>query len=85
MIPDECKMPESEATRIIRGMEIRGVQFLPLKDGKSHIFNDPSNHPESVGIPKGHPKITCLLAVPLKYRGKVFGQIGLGRCIRKSP
>ncbi len=75
---DECRIPESQATKIIKGMEIRGMQFLPLKDGKSRIFNDPSNHPESVGVPEGHPEITCLLAVPLKYGGKVIGQIGLG-------
>jgi len=75
---DACKMPDSEATKILKGMEIRGMQFLPLKDGKSRIFNDPSNHPDSVGTPKGHPKITCLLAVPFKYKGKIIGQIGLG-------
>ena len=75
---DECKMPDSESTKIIKGMEIRGMQFLSLKDGKSRIFNDPSNHPDSVGTPKGHPKITCLLAVPFKYKGKIIGQIGLG-------
>jgi PAS domain S-box-containing protein len=75
---DECKMPESEATKVIKGMEIRGMQFLPLLDGRSRIFNDPSNHPQSVGLPKGHPEITCLLAVPLKHNGRVIGQIALG-------
>ncbi|MBM3324145.1 MAG: PAS domain S-box protein, partial [Calditrichaeota bacterium] len=74
---DECKMPESEATRLIKGMEIRGMVFLPLLDGKSRIINDPSSHPESVGTPKGHPKITSLLAVPLKYGGRIIGEIGL--------
>ena len=75
---DECKMPKSEATRVIKGMEIRGVQLLALKDGESQIFNDPSHHPASVGTPEGHPEITCFLAVPLKYGGKIIGQIGLG-------
>jgi len=75
---DACKMPDSEDTIIIKGMEIRGMQFLPLKDGKSRIFNDPSIHPDSVGTPKGHPEITCLLSVPFKYKGKIIGQIGLG-------
>ena len=75
---EECLMPNSVAVKAIKGMEIRGMQFLPLKDGKSRIFNDPSNHPDSVSIPKGHPKITCLLAVPFKYKGKIIGQISLG-------
>ena len=75
---DECLMPKSTVTRLIKGMEIRGMQFLPLKDGKSRIFNDPSNHPDSIGTPKGHPSITCLLVVPFKYRGEIIGQIGLG-------
>jgi len=74
---DACKMPHSEATRVIKGMEIRGMQFLPIKDGTSRIFNDPAHHPDSIGTPKGHPKITCLLVIPLKHGGKVIGQIGL--------
>jgi len=75
---EECKMPNSEATKIIKGMEIRGMQFLPLKDGKSRIFNDPFGHPDSVGTPKGHPKLTSLLVVPFMNKGKIIGQIGLG-------
>ena len=75
---DECAMPKSTATRLIKGMEIRGMQFLPLGDGKSRIFNDPSNHPDSVGTPEGHPKITSLLVVPFIYKGEIIGQIGLG-------
>jgi PAS domain S-box-containing protein len=74
----ECNMPESQAASVIKGMEIRGMQFLPLKDGESRIFNEPSSHPDSVGIPEGHPTITNLLAVPLKQSSKVIGQIGLG-------
>jgi transcriptional regulator with GAF, ATPase, and Fis domain len=73
-----CKMPGSNTPKIIKGMEIRGMQFLPLIDGKSWIFNDPSNHPDSVGTPDGHPELTCLLAVPLKHKGIIFGEIGLG-------
>ncbi len=75
---DECTMPGSTATRLIKGMEIRGMLFLPLVDGKSRIFNNPSNHPDSVGTPEGHPIITSLLVVPFIYKGEIIGQIGLG-------
>jgi PAS domain S-box-containing protein len=75
---EECQILGTEAIKIIKGMEIRGMQFLPLKDGKSLVFNDPSNHPQSVGTPRGHPKIMNLLAVPFIYKGKIIGQIGLG-------
>ena len=75
---DACKVPKDQARLIIKDMEIRGMQFLTLKDGISRIFNNPKEHPESVGVPEGHPEITCLLTVPFKYKGEIFGQIGLG-------
>jgi len=74
---DACKMPDSEATQLIQGMEIRGIDRSTIRDETSRIVNDPSSHPESVGIPKGHPPITSFLGVPLKHAGKTMGMIGL--------
>ena len=72
-----CKMPDSEATRLIKNMEIRGIWSRVLKDEQSHIVNDPLSHPDRVGTPKGHPPITCFLGVPLKEGGRTIGMIGL--------
>ncbi|MFC1737883.1 GAF domain-containing protein [Planctomycetota bacterium] len=74
---DVCKMPHSEATRLIKNMEIRGIWSRVLKEEKSQIVNKPASHPDRVGIPKGHPKLTCFLGVPLKQAGKTIGLISL--------
>jgi PAS domain S-box-containing protein len=72
-----CKMPGSEATRLIEGMEIRGIWSRVLKDEESQIVNDPLLHPDRVGTPKGHPAVSCFLGVPLKEGGRTIGIIGL--------
>ncbi|MFQ6091845.1 MAG: PAS domain S-box protein, partial [bacterium] len=74
---DACRIPKLNAVAMIKDMEIRGVWGRVLKDEKSLIVNDPTSHPDSVGTPEGHPKITAFLGVPLKYRGRTIGMIGL--------
>jgi PAS domain S-box-containing protein len=74
---DACRIPRTNAVRMIRDMEIRGFWGRVIKDDKSLIVNDLATHPDSVGVPEGHPKITFFLGVPLKHGGKVFGMIGL--------
>jgi len=74
---DECKMPGSEVTMLIKNMEIRGIDRSLLREEKSRIVNEPSSHPDRVGTPEGHPPITCFLGVPLKQAGKTIGMIGL--------
>ncbi|NVM53987.1 MAG: PAS domain-containing protein [Candidatus Helarchaeota archaeon] len=73
-----CRMPETEATKLIKNMELRGIWSIVLKDEKSHIVNNPKSHPASVGTPDGHPKLTSFIGVPLKHAGKTFGLIALG-------
>jgi PAS domain S-box-containing protein len=67
---DACKMPDSEAARLIKGMEIRGIDRSVIREEKSRIVNDPASHPDRVGTPEGHPSITCFLGVPLKQAGR---------------
>jgi signal transduction histidine kinase len=74
---DACKLPESNATRLIRNMPIRGIDRSALREGKSRTVNDPATHPDRVGVPAGHPPITAFLGVPLKQAGKTIGMIGL--------
>jgi anti-anti-sigma factor len=73
----ECKMPGSEAAKLLKNLEIRGIWGRVLKDERSLITNDPSTHPDRVGTPKGHPPITSFLGVPLKHAGKTIGMIAL--------
>jgi PAS domain S-box-containing protein len=74
---DACNMPDSEATILIKDMEIRGIDRSLLREGKSRIVNDPASHPDRVGTPEGHPPIRAFLGVPLKQAGRTIGMIGL--------
>lgn len=73
----QCRMPRSDAVRMIRDMEVRGIWGSVLKEERSAIINDPSLHAQSVGVPQGHPAITSFLGVPLKRGGKTIGLIAL--------
>ena len=77
---DACKMAVSDARRYIKNMPIKGIDRSTIRDGKSRIVNDDeiAIHPDRVGTPDGHPKITAFLGIPLKYEGKIIGMIGLG-------
>jgi len=73
-----CKMPRTDSVRLLKSMEIRGIWAGTFETGRSVIVNDPASHPRRVGIPEGHPAITCFLGVPLKQGEKTIGMIGLG-------
>ena len=75
---DACQLENSEKTKLINNMEIRGIWGKVLKDGCSLIVNEPYAHPDSVGTPEGHPPLTSYMGVPLKHAGKTFGMISLG-------
>jgi len=74
----DCRMPESEATRLIGNMELRGIFGKVLTEGQPLIANDPASHPDRAGLPAGHPPLTAFLGVPLKLAGQTIGMIGLG-------
>lgn len=74
---DACKMPDSDAVQLIQNMQIRGVDRSTLRDKESRIVNDPASHPDHIEPPKGHPRITSFLGVPLKRAGETIGMIGL--------
>ena len=74
---DACEISPEEATKRIRNVPIRGIDRSTLHEGRSRIVNDPPNHPGRIGLPEGHPPITCFLGVPLKHGGKTIGMIGL--------
>jgi len=74
---DACNMSQDEARKSIVNMPLRGIDRGTMADGKSRIVNDPDNHPEKKGAPKGHPKINSFLGVPFLEDGKVVGMVGL--------
>jgi len=74
---ESCRMPQSQATKAIRNMPVRGIWGRVLKDGESLITNNPAGHPDSVGLPPGHPGLTAFLGVPVKHAGQTIGMIAL--------
>jgi PAS domain S-box-containing protein len=73
-----CNITQTDAPKSICNMQLRGIWSRILIEEQSQIFNDPANHPFRVGLPAGHPPLTCFLGVPLKRGFKIIGMIGLG-------
>jgi signal transduction histidine kinase len=57
---------------------IHGIYGKVLTDGKGFFTNDPSSHPDRIGLPSGHPQLTAFLGVPLVQEGRTIGMIALG-------
>ncbi len=74
---EACMIPRSRASTLINNMKIRGLWAEAIKDGKSHLINNPHAHSAQAGIPPGHPEIRNLLVAPLKHRENVFGVMAL--------
>ncbi len=77
---DVCEMAVNDARENLKSMPIRGIDRSTIRDGESRIVNEVefATHPDRIGTPEGHPKLTSFLGVPLKYEGKTIGMIGLG-------
>jgi PAS domain S-box-containing protein len=74
-----CRMIESSPHRRPLGnFKVHGVYGRVLKDGKSLFTNDLKCHPDSIGLPPGHPPVTAFLGVPLIHKGKTIGIVALG-------
>jgi anti-anti-sigma regulatory factor len=63
---------------MINDMELRGIWASVIKNGQSLIANNPASHPDSIGVPEGHPPLTAFLGVPLKEGDRTFGIVALG-------
>jgi PAS domain S-box-containing protein len=57
---------------------IRGLYGRVILQGKGFFTNDPATHPDSIGIPEGHPPLTAFLGVPLLQDGRTIGMIAVG-------
>ena len=52
---------------------VHGLYGSVIINGKSFFTNDPQSHPDSAGLPVGHPPINSFLTVPLILDGKIVG------------
>lgn len=68
--------PET-AERIGRLPEGRGILGLLILDPHPIRLKDLAMHPDSVGVPPGHPPMRSFLGVPIRVRGAVYGNLYL--------
>lgn len=64
----------------LQGMEFRKLDSLfgaVITSGEALIANDPQHDPRRGGTPKGHPALDCFLGLPLSYRGRLIGMVGV--------
>ncbi|MED7820116.1 MULTISPECIES: bifunctional diguanylate cyclase/phosphodiesterase [unclassified Francisella] len=65
----------------IEGLEFRNLETLfgyTIRTGESLVTNDPLNHPEANGIPKGHPPLKSYAGIPIIGKNKkCIGMVGI--------
>lgn len=59
------------------GIEPKGIYHSVLSRGLPMFSNNPASHPDSIGIPAGHPPVDSFMGIPLKNKGQTIGMIGL--------
>jgi PAS domain S-box-containing protein len=63
--------------RPLGDFKLRGIYGRVLLDRMSFFTNDPASHPDSIGIPEGHPPLTAFLGVPLMHGDGTIGMIAV--------
>ena len=75
---DACEMLDASGHRKILGsFKIHGIYGRIITDEKGFFTNDPANHPDSIGLPKGHPPLKAFLGIPMRSEGKTIGLIAV--------
>ncbi len=70
---EACRMRSVERSQAPGGFAIQGIYGRVVLDGKGLFTNQPESHPDSIGTPEGHPRLTSFLGVPLKQDGRTIG------------
>jgi len=75
---ERCFMYDKTGHRRPPGVfSVHGLYGSVINNEKGFFTNDPPSHPDSIGIPEGHPPITSFLGVPLVQDGKTIGLIAV--------
>lgn len=75
---EKCLMYDKTGHRRPRGdFILHGLYGRVIDSGKGFFTNDPSSHPDSIGLPSGHPSLVSFLGVPLIQDGKAVGMIAV--------
>jgi hypothetical protein len=76
---DQCLMYDKTGHRSPPGNFILyGLYGRVINSGKGFFTNDPASHPDSIGLPQGHPQLTSFLGVPLVLNnGRTMGMLAV--------
>ncbi len=75
---EQCLMCDKTGhIRLPSDYAVHGLYGSVIINEKSFFTNDPMFHPDSIGLPHGHPPITSFLGVPLILDGKTIGSIAV--------
>jgi GAF domain-containing protein len=75
---EQCLMYDKTGHRCPPGNFIlHGLYGNVINSEKSFFTNDPTSHPESIGVPHGHPLLTSFLGMLLVLDGKIKGLIAV--------
>lgn len=76
---------DAEREAIGRLPRARGVIRAMMRERRPLRLEEISDHPESVGLPEGHPQMHSFLGVPILIRDTVFGNLYLSEKRDGSP
>ena len=75
---DRCLMYDKTGHRRPPGdFVLHGLYGRVFDSGKGFFTNKPLSHPDSIGLPYGHPPINSFLGAPLVLDGKTMGVIAV--------
>ncbi len=75
---EKCQISDPDAVlRPPGGFPLRGLNGRVLRLGRGFFTNEPSSYPESIGLPEGHPPISCFMGVPLIHGGQAVGLVAV--------
>ena len=75
---EQCFMYDKTGhRRLPSDFAVHGLYGSVIINEKGFFINDPPSHPDSIGIPEGHPPLTSFLGVPLVQDGKTMGLIAV--------
>lgn len=75
---NQCQMYDKTGhRRPPENLVVHGLYGSVIDTGKGFFTNKPLSHPDSIGLPFGHPPINSFLGVPLVLDGKTMGLIAV--------
>ncbi len=70
-----CAMHDKTGHRKFSVLKVRGLYGVIYETGKTLLTNEAIGHPDSAGVPEGHPPVSSFLGVPFIQGGEVKGMV----------